>query len=49
VKHVGPITIAALNESLRKSKDNPQAAGAPNEMLKALFDDFVESAKEGMR
>ncbi|KAK4047841.1 hypothetical protein OIV83_005184 [Microbotryomycetes sp. JL201] len=44
-----PIPFEELKRSLHESRKDPNNAGAPNEMLKSLFDLFVESSVEGLR
>ncbi|KAM0747250.1 epoxide hydrolase [Meredithblackwellia eburnea MCA 4105] len=43
------ITSEQLNEAAEQARQNPQSAGAPTELLKLMFDEFVESAVVGMR
>ncbi|KAM0787116.1 hypothetical protein ACM66B_006371 [Microbotryomycetes sp. NB124-2] len=44
-----PVSFEQLKQSLHESRKDPNNAGAPNEMLKSLFDLFVESSVEGLR
>ncbi|KAK4056123.1 hypothetical protein OIO90_002854 [Microbotryomycetes sp. JL221] len=43
------VSFEQLRESLHESRKDPNNAGAPNEMLKSMFDLFVESSVEGLR
>lgn len=44
------MSIAQVKEALRQEREGEKpATGAPNEILRSLFDEFVESAVEGLR
>lgn len=46
-KHAVPYD--ELKDSLLRAAEDPNRAGSPNEMLKSLFDIFVESSVERLR
>ena len=44
-----PLSLDQLRQSILDATTNPDAKGAPNDALRGLFHQFVESAVEGVR
>lgn len=48
-RYAGLVNVETIRASLADKSRDPSAAGAPSDMMKSMFDIYVESAIEGVR